>query len=288
MSAVVAECALDLPPDPQSASAARAAIRDLIDQCGQDHWLDAALLAVSELVTNAVLHAHTSIKLLASCGEELRVDIVDTNPTWPSQREYGEQATTGRGMGLVASVTQDHGVTALAEGGKSVWFVIAGSATAVEPEGLEAWDDVISELGAPVPAPDETVRLVRLPATLWLAAVQHHDALLRELAFLRHAQGRPVDDLGGADAARAVLQGAVAQALGAARASGQARSPLPANHPAQLEDVAPALDIELAVVPADAANFALLQDVLDEAERLASAGQMLTRAGLPEVIALRD
>ena len=79
MSAVVAECALDLAPDPQSASAAHAAIRTLILQCGQEQWLHAALLAVSELVTNAVLHADTSIKLVASCGEVLRVDIVDTN-----------------------------------------------------------------------------------------------------------------------------------------------------------------------------------------------------------------
>jgi hypothetical protein len=37
-----------------------------------------------------------------------------------------------------------------------------------------------------------------------------------------------------------------------------------------------------------AVDFAVLQDVLDEAERLAASGLLLARPGLPEVVALRD
>jgi PAS domain S-box-containing protein len=287
MSAVTSERALDLAPDPRSASVARDAIRELISECGQDQWLDAAMLAVSELVTNAVLHARTAIKLRASCGEVLRVEIADDNPAWPSQREYGAQATTGRGMGLVAALTQDHGVTTLQSGGKFVWFVISDAVAAEEPDGLQTWDE-LTDLGPSAPAHGMGVHLVQLPATLWLAAVQHHDALLRELTLLRNANGAAGDDLAAADAARASLQEAAAQALAAGQAAGRARSPLPANHPAPLQAVPPALNVDVLVERADAVKFALLQDVLDEAERLASAGQMLARAGLPEVIALRD
>ena len=288
MSAVV-ECALVLPPEPRSASAARGAVRDLLSRCGRLQWIDAAELAVTELVTNAVLHAHTPIELHASCNDELRVEVIDANPVWPSQKGYGAHATTGRGMGLVAAITQEHGVDAVAAGGKAVWFVINDEAPVAEPDGLGDWDDVITDLlDPPAPAGGKQVRLVALPSTLWSAAVQQHDALLRELALLRNAAGQAVDDLTAADAARAPLRSAAAHAVAAAREEGRVRSPLPANHPSTLEPLPPTLDLALTVPPEDAVNFAILQDVLDEAERLATADRALTRPSLPEVIALRD
>jgi PAS domain S-box-containing protein len=263
-------------------------MRELLTACGRDHWGEAAELAVTELVTNGVLHAHTPMTLTARCNGELRVEVRDNSPSWPTQREYGEQATTGRGMGLVAAVTQDHGITRLPDGGKCVWFVITDAVRSGELDPLGAWDEVISELALP-DAPDTTlVRLMQLPSTLWLAAVQQHEALLRELSLLRSSSGAAVNDLVAADTARATLQAAADSALAAARAKGLARSPLPANHPAVLEEVPPSLDLELRVSPLDAAGFAHLQDVLDEAERLATSAQMLSRPGLPEVIAVRD
>jgi PAS domain S-box-containing protein len=66
-------------------------------------------------------------------------------------------------------------------------------------------------------------------------------------------------------------------------------SPLPSDHPAQLEDVPELVDLPVDVLGEDpAADFAVLQDVLDEAERLARSDRLLMRPGLPEIVAVRD
>ncbi|HVE74527.1 MAG TPA: PAS domain S-box protein [Mycobacteriales bacterium] len=287
MSATPLECILELPPEPGSAAAARRAVRALVRECGHEQWLEAAELAVTELVTNGLLHAHTPLTLRAACGAELRVEIADSSPAMPVQRAYGEQATTGRGMGLVAAVTSDHGITPLPDGGKAVWFIISDTGALGDFGEVGGWSEVIAEMTAPAPG-SKQVRLLGLPATLWLAAEQRHDALLRELALIRAARGADNDDLTAADVARTSVSTAVGHALAVARAEGRARNPLPANHPSQLEEVAPTLDVDLVAAADDAAMFAVLQDVLDEAERLAASEQMLSRPGLPEVIALRD
>jgi PAS domain S-box-containing protein len=266
----------------------------LLGDCDRSRWADIAELAVSELVTNAVLHAHTDLTMHAWCGEEVRVEVRDSSPALPVLRKYGTEATTGRGMGLVAALTQDHGVTRLPDGGKTVWFVITDASLGVEADDLGGgaddfgdWADVVTEL-APGSPGTVSVSLRGTPATLWLAAVQQHDALLRELALLRGSHGDSYGHLAAADHARSILQAAADSALAAARADGRARSPLPENHPGVLDEAPPVMDLELPVISSDATSFGVLQDVLDEAERLASSGQMLTRPSLPEVIAVRD
>jgi len=47
-------------------------------------------------------------------------------------------------------------------------------------------------------------------------------------------------------------------------------------------------DIEIEVTPSIGADAAALQDVLDVAEAMAAAGRLLTRPGLPEIVAVRD
>ena len=288
MSETSVERVLSLPPEPASASKARRALRELLVECGQQGWVDAAELAVSELVTNVVLHAHTPMVLRATCGSELRVEVCDASPAWPTQREYGEQATTGRGMGLVAAVSQSHGTIPAPGGGKTVWFVISDAGGESAPERLGDWSDLIDELQLATRSGTQQVRLTRLPSTLWLAAEQRHDSLLRELALGGTDRDSMAEDLAAADAACATLSAAVHQKLMAAKARGDVRDPLPSNHPATLEAVPLTVDVELLLSPEDGEAFAVLQDVLDEAERRAVASQMLNRPGLPEVIALRD
>ena len=279
---------LELPPEPISAVKARQLIRELVRECGREEWLEAAELAVTELVTNGILHAHTQLRVSATCDDELRVEIADDSPVMPTQRERGVEATTGRGMGLVAALTQEHGSTATPNGGKVVWFVIRGTAEDRELS-LGEWDQVIADLAAPDPEESRTcVQLLNLPSTLWIAASQRHDALLRELALLPAAQGRSNADVAAAERARVAFQRAVDAALQEARAAGRARNPLSDNHPARLAEVPISVDVDLWVDADDAGAFAALQDVLDEAERLATAGATLARPGLPEIVAVRD
>src|SRR5688500_7812371 len=65
-------CALD--PVALSAREARAFVRQLLDEAGHPEWVDASDLAVSEVVTNAVLHAHTPVEVTARVDDDgLRV-----------------------------------------------------------------------------------------------------------------------------------------------------------------------------------------------------------------------
>ena len=291
--------ALPLAATPRSAGDARQFVRDLLAEAGRDAWTEAASLAVSELVTNAVLHAHTSVELVVETApDHVRIEVRDDNPALPAARSYDDHATTGRGLELVAAVSESHGVESLGEAGKVVWCCISGGPEPEErgvDELLAAWDDGVELTAAPVQvaAPDTVpVVLQRMPATLWLAAREHHDALLRELALLRMSTdpvaGWSEADLAAADAARAAVDAAVDADLDRAREEGRTSVPLPQYHPGALPAVPPTMELRLLLRPADVDAFAVLQDVLDEGERLATSDQLLVRPGLPEVVAVRD
>lgn len=283
-----------LPQRTDSPALARRFIGEVLDLCGRPEWLSAAELAVTELVTNAVLHAHTELHLRARCdGKQIRVEVEDFNPRLPTPHEYGLESSTGRGMALVAAVTQQHGIIPTADG-KIVWFAVTMEPlTEVEAdpeELLAAWADpaMWAEEAPRAGASDRSVVLVCFPPTLWLAAAQQHDALLRELALYRAGAEQAVEDLAAADRARSSIRSALEQALREARDAGQARSPLPPGHPAPLEDVPPVVDLRVPLQGATAADFTALQDALDEAQRLAQAGQLLVAPALPEIVAVRD
>jgi anti-sigma regulatory factor (Ser/Thr protein kinase) len=84
---------------------------------------DAELL-VSELVTNAVLHARSASQVtIERRGTTLRISVSDTSTTRPRLRDYGPEAVTGRGLLLVDRISRRWGVDQLPTG-KSVWFEI--------------------------------------------------------------------------------------------------------------------------------------------------------------------
>jgi anti-sigma regulatory factor (Ser/Thr protein kinase) len=65
---------LSLEPVLTSAGHARRLLRTVLTEAGQLQWLAAAELACTELVTNAVLHAHTTIGVTVTVtADELRV-----------------------------------------------------------------------------------------------------------------------------------------------------------------------------------------------------------------------
>lgn len=284
--ALSAERSLSLPAHPASARAARRFVRSFLDELGWEARIEAAELAVSEIVTNAVLHAHTDLTLTASAqAGRLRVEVRDRNPSLPSLRSYDEQATTGRGMALVAAVSTDHGVQSLGSAGKVVWFALGDGSDqgTTEEDLLASWEDL--EGAAPLYATAAVLQGV--PATLWAAARQHHDALIRELTLLRASRAISGEDIVVADAARRSISDAVERAVGLAQQVGVPGTQLPDGHPSPLPVSPHTVD---AHVPAllDARAYAVLQDVLDGAESLAARDELLVRPGLPEIIAVRD
>jgi anti-sigma regulatory factor (Ser/Thr protein kinase) len=85
---------------------------DLVDTC---------VLLVSELATNAVLHARTPFTVTIDRDPTLRVEVHDGDPRPPHTRDYGPEAASGRGLHLVEALAADSG-TLTTTGGKAVWF----------------------------------------------------------------------------------------------------------------------------------------------------------------------
>ena len=109
------------PPELTSAGAARAFVRAALD--GDDSLLlDDVVLMVSELVTNAVVHASTEIEVhVRSFDGMIRVEVRDQDGRQPAQAPLDLMATGGRGMALVDLLADAWGVLPHTEG-KTVWF----------------------------------------------------------------------------------------------------------------------------------------------------------------------
>jgi CheY-like chemotaxis protein/anti-sigma regulatory factor (Ser/Thr protein kinase) len=113
---------VDLGPQPADVPTAR---RFLTEQCrswGCGDLLDDAQVVVTELVTNALLHAGTSCELRAGLTDRaLRLQVTDYGPGMPDPRAADDRAEHGRGLLLVSALCVAWGVEALPGGGKVVW-----------------------------------------------------------------------------------------------------------------------------------------------------------------------
>jgi anti-sigma regulatory factor (Ser/Thr protein kinase) len=137
---------LTLPPKPSSVSAARRFVVDVLLDLDAEGAVDDAATLVSELATNAVLHARTPFTVEVALDEGvLRIGVLDHSPAVPRMRDYGAEATTGRGMRLIESISSRWGVRT-ADDGKLVWFELSkqGVMEAGTPE--EQSEDVLLAL----------------------------------------------------------------------------------------------------------------------------------------------
>ena len=134
----MAAASTTFPAEASSVPAARRFVRSALEGLGLDAAYQAAEMLVSEVVTNAVLHARTefTISVLRE-GDVVRVSVMDLSPAVPKQRAYGTDSTTGRGLRLVATLSVAWGVERSLRG-KTVWFEVlaAGDADRV----VEPWD----------------------------------------------------------------------------------------------------------------------------------------------------
>jgi anti-sigma regulatory factor (Ser/Thr protein kinase) len=113
-----------LPAEAGSARAARHFVTRTLRDWDIANVEDSVVLLVSELVTNAVLHARSALVLLLDRTDtHLRVAVRDRSPVLPQQRRYRLDAATGRGLGLVDLMSSDWGVVAESDG-KEIWFTV--------------------------------------------------------------------------------------------------------------------------------------------------------------------
>jgi anti-sigma regulatory factor (Ser/Thr protein kinase) len=131
-----------LDPVPASAGEARRVVRHALADAGESEAVYAAEVAVSELVTNAILHAATPLELTVEVTDTtVVVSVRDLSPRMPTQRHWSDTATTGRGLKLVRAMTDQFGVDSPGDAGKAVWFRLARHTPAAEAPSGAATED---------------------------------------------------------------------------------------------------------------------------------------------------
>ncbi len=115
---------MDMTPSARLVRSARDLTTRALLDWGCPQPIAPATLIVSELVNNAILHARTDLTVsVARWGDLVRLAVHDATPELPVRRHEPTQVT-GRGMLLVAALSQSWGVLPASGGGKVVWAVI--------------------------------------------------------------------------------------------------------------------------------------------------------------------
>ena len=151
-------------------------IRELLAGSDRDDLVETAVLLVSEVVTNALLHAGTPIDVAARLDADgLHVEVGDGSLHLPVRRHYATTSGTGRGLLMLEQMVDDWGVSRHTRG-KTVWFRLdAGDhETGLPVERLAA------DPQGPGTAEMVAVELRNVPLLLHAAWQEHAEALLRE------------------------------------------------------------------------------------------------------------
>ena len=142
--------------DWESAGAARRFVSATLASWGCDAVDYVATLLVSELVSNALLHAGTELDVVLRRPDGgIRVEVHDRNHRLPARKHYSITSTTGRGLALVEDLARDWGAEVTADG-KFVWFEFDEGGLSVDQSltgefELDDWD-LLADFG-PGPAP---------------------------------------------------------------------------------------------------------------------------------------
>lgn len=121
----VASTGVSLDKDVRSASTARRFVTETLDRWDCGDLLDSITLLVSELVTNAVIHADSAPEMaIVLTAETLRVEVADRSDAMPVAREADDYDTSGRGLALLDVMAEQYGVLDRPDGGKTIWFEV--------------------------------------------------------------------------------------------------------------------------------------------------------------------
>jgi anti-sigma regulatory factor (Ser/Thr protein kinase) len=114
---------IDLPLASHAAASARRTARDVLRAWAvpDEDCIHDVCLIVSELVTNAVRHGGTRVRLeLALDGGQFTVAAEDGSAVVPQPRSCTDDDETGRGLAIIEALAEAWGVDEQA-GGKRVW-----------------------------------------------------------------------------------------------------------------------------------------------------------------------
>jgi anti-sigma regulatory factor (Ser/Thr protein kinase) len=190
-----------LAPGPRGAMQARRWVADVCAAIGRPELRDNAELALSEVVTNAILHGKPPVTVrLRGTATHPRVEVRDASPDEPrfpqveaGQEFMGDLPTFGRGLTIVAHTSEAWGAERDGDG-KLVWFEPSAlSQSRAAPGAIEGWDDEPEE---PPFATGEAlvIHLIHVPAEALQGTLAHAAELRREvrLLALAHQDTYPV------------------------------------------------------------------------------------------------
>ncbi|MGW5613697.1 ATP-binding SpoIIE family protein phosphatase [Streptomyces sp. NPDC003877] len=112
--------------EPERIAVARQQQRELLHDWASPDQVDSAVLLLSELLTNVLVHTDSDALLVTEVTGEvgerrLRIEVTDAGDDLPHKRRPGELASSGRGLVLIELLAHAWGVDPRGEG-KSIWF----------------------------------------------------------------------------------------------------------------------------------------------------------------------
>ncbi|MCX5388290.1 SpoIIE family protein phosphatase [Streptomyces sp. NBC_00083] len=120
--------------EPQQIAGARRQLRELLHDWADEEQVDSAVLMISEMITNVLVHTDGDALLVAEARgplgtRRLRVEVADASDELPHRRRPGEMASSGRGLILMEMLADAWGVDPRGDG-KSIWFELYESGPA--------------------------------------------------------------------------------------------------------------------------------------------------------------
>ena len=279
--------------DAASVPGVRRFVRDALHPHPDGSLADDAELCVSELASNAALHSGSTFLDVAVRVDEEGVTVTVTDEGLvPAEAvvprlvvhedetavDPDTEATTGRGLGIVAVLASEWGVERTPDG-KCVWarLTVDGHDNPVRPPDLAPPPAQLRPASGSDTLPEGWGRVLLLgcPVRLSLRQDEHLDELIRELQLVAGDRDTPRSQQV-AEEVRDLLAGpAHARHLGRRTALEAAAAGLAT------------VDIDL-VAPRDAGEVVVrLQQLVNEADRLCEQEQLLTVASPPELRELR-
>lgn len=242
---------------------------------GRDELTETAELGVSELVTNALLHAVGPIKVrMRGTREHPRVEVFDGShtPPVPNLRLGDEDellSTIGRGLGIVATCSVAWGAEIETEG-KYVWFEPSVEFSDGPQIDGDIYDPALSGMVEREPLRDgQRIVLAGLPVRPYLDFQRHYRELRRELRLLALAHE---DDYPVAKSLSALFR-RFDDELQAARGMDELES--------AIDSGASTVDVELVVPHSNADTAAQMIDLLELADAFCRAERLLSLATTP-------
>lgn len=286
---------LEIAPDGSSSHLARQWARQALNDWGLGHLCEDVEMVLGELVVNVVLHAGTPAEIvMRRLGPGVRVEVSDRRPDLlPAEVSTGltalfqldedegiagvtaldAETTTGRGLMLVAAVSDGWGVVP-GDSIKTVWAQIGGAG----PETDEGDTDSILDLEpvdpAAAPAGAALARLAGVPTRLVLTSAANLDDIIREFRLA----GTTTDGLRGdlAELAENFLS-----------MTTNVRQPFREAALAAIEDRRRLVDVTVAVPPGAVPTLRAFRDVVDQIVYYCQHGDLLSVAPPAEITGFR-